>query len=235
MTDQTLPGATPAFDPLPMQRLADRLTALVPPVAAKPVLPEPSPAVAAALARSAAQAQEAARRAGRKPMLSRLIAACLFLPYSVVALALRLVIARVFFLDGQARIDGPRFATTVPGFDLPGLHFAGLDLSVILPVQPKVATVAAVFDSVESALLATVIAYAVAYTAFLLPILLVLGAGTRFVALALIGLTAAMQAFIAPQAFWTAHIYWVSILVVLASLGAGKISVDQIARLIARR
>jgi putative oxidoreductase len=198
----------------------------VPPAVAKPVLPEPSPAVAAALARSAAQAQAAAKRAGRKPLIGRFVTACLFLPYSVVALALRLLIARVFFLDGQAKVDGLRYALDVHGFSF----------SAIVPMQVKAEAVATVYAQYSaSALVATAIAYVIAYAEFVLPILLVLGLGTRFVALALIGLTMLMQFFVAPQALWTAHIYWASILVVLASLGAGKISLDQIVRLIARR
>ena len=235
MNQHTMPGAMQAVEGQPMQRLADKLTSLVPPPVAKPVLPQPSPAVAAALARSARQAKDAARRARGNSLPRRMISSLVFLPYSLVALALRVVIARVFFLDGQARIEGPRLSYLIPGFDIQGYYIRGFDLSVILPVQPKVATVAAVFDTLESAMLSTFIGYAIAYAAFVLPILLVLGAGTRFVALALLALTVLMQLFIAPQSLWTAHIYWGSILVVLMSLGAGKISVDQIFRLIRGR
>lgn len=235
MNQHIMPNGAEAIEPQPMQRLADKLTSLVPPSAARPVLPEPSPAVAAALARSAQQAKEAARRARRQSLPGRVISSLVFLPYSLVALALRIIIARVFFFDGQTRIDGPRLSWLVPGFDLHGYYIRGTDLSVVLPAQPKVETVAAVFDSLESALLSTFIGYVIAYAAFVLPIMLVLGAGTRFVALSLLGLTVLMQLFIAPQNLWTAHIYWASILVVLMSLGAGKISVDQIARLIRGR
>lgn len=235
MNQHIMPNGAEAIEPQPMQRLADKLTSLVPPSAARPVLPEPSPAVAAALARSAQQAKEAARRARRQSLPGRVISSLVFLPYSLVALALRIIIARVFFFDGQTRIDGPRLSWLVPGFDLHGYYIRGTDLSVVLPAQPKVETVAAVFDSLESALLSTFIGYVIAYAAFVLPIMLVLGAGTRFVALGLLGLTVLMQLFIAPQNLWTAHIYWASILVVLMSLGAGKISVDQIARLIRGR
>jgi putative oxidoreductase len=235
MNQHTIPTAAQGAESQPMQRLADKLTSLVPPAAARPVLPEPSPAVAAALARSAAQAKDAARKGNRQSLIGRFLSACLFLPYSVVALALRLVIARVFFLDGQTRIEGPRLAYTIPGFDIAGFKFHGFDLAAIVPIQPKVATVAAVFDSLESALLSTIVGYAIAYAAFILPIMLVLGIGTRFVALGLLGLTVLMQLFIAPQNLWTAHIYWAAILIVLVSLGAGKISVDQIVRLIKGR
>jgi putative oxidoreductase len=233
MTDQTMPTAA-VVDLQPMQRLAERLTGLVPPTAALPVLPKPSPAVAAALARSAAQAKEAARRAKRASRRS-LLGMLLFVPYSLVALVLRLLIARGFFLDGQTRVEGLRYAFSWQGFDFHGLGFHGFDLSVIVPLQVKVTTVAAVFDYLESAMLSTVVAYAICYAEFVLPILLVLGLGTRFVALVLIGLTVLLQLYVSPQALWTAHIYWGAILIVLMSLGAGKISVDQILRLIARR
>ena len=235
MNQHTMPSMMQAADPQPMQRLADKLTGLVPPSVAKPVLPQPSPAVAAALARSAKLTKQAARRARMHSLPARMISSLVFLPYSLVALALRVMIARVFFLDGQARIDGPRFSYLVPGFDLHTWYIRGFDLSVVLPGQPKVATVAAVFDTLESAMLSTFIGYVIAYTAFVLPIMLVLGAGTRFVALGLLGLTVLMNVFFAPQLLWTAHIYWASILIVLMSLGAGKISVDQIVRLIRGR
>lgn len=235
INQHTMPNGAEMLGAQPMQRLADKLTSIVPPSVAKPVLPQPSPAVAAALARSAKQAKDAARRARGNSLPGRMISSLVFLPYSLVALALRVVIARVFFFDGQARIDGLRLSYLIPGFDLHSYYVRGFDLSVILPVQPKVALVASVFDTLESAMLATFIGYVIAFAAFVLPIMLVLGAGTRFVALGLLGLTVLMQIFIAPQALWTAHVYWASILIVLMSLGAGKISVDQIARLIARR
>jgi len=224
--------ASEALKAQPMQRLADKLTALVPPAVATPVLPQPSPAVAAALARSAEQAKLAAKRASRSRRA--FVAAFLFLPYSIVALALRVLIARVFFLDGQMRIEGLRLAYNIPGFDFHGIGFRGADLSVIVPTQVKVSTVAALFDYLESAMLSTFLAHVLCFAEFALPIMLVLGIGTRFVALGLLGLTVLMQLYIAPQALWTAHIYWGAILVVLMSLGAGKISVDHIVRLFKR-
>jgi putative oxidoreductase len=235
MNQHTMPNGAEMLGAQPMQRLADKLTGLVPPSAAKPVLPQPSPAVAAALARSAKQAKQAARRARMNSLPARMMSSLVFLPYSLVALALRVVIARVFFFDGQARIEGPRFSYLVSGFDLHSYYIRGFDLSVVLPVQPNVATVAAVFDTLESAMLSTFVGYLIAYAAFVLPIMLVLGIGTRFVALGLLGLTVLIQLFLAPQNLWTAHIYWASILIVLMSLGAGKISIDQIARLIRGR
>ena len=244
MTDQMMPGVasvSPKAGAQAMQRLADRLTGLVPPPAAIDLaggLPQPSPAVAAALARSAQQAKEAAwraQRAGRRSPLGALLSALIFVPYSVVALALRLLIARVFFLDGQTKIDGLHLGYSVGGFDFHGFGFRGFDLSVIVPTQVKVETVASVFDYTESAMLSTIIAYVLSYAEFALPIMLVLGLGTRFVALALLGLTVLMQLYVTPQELWSAHIYWASILVVLISLGAGQISIDRLLRLLAGR
>ena len=77
-----------------MSRFADRLIAAAPPPA-----PRFSPAVTAALATSAAISARAAERAQRSRsilgiMVDSFVAACSFIPYALVALALRLVMAR---------------------------------------------------------------------------------------------------------------------------------------------
>ena len=64
-------------------------------------------------------------------------------------------------------------------------------------------------------------AYLVSYAEFMLPIMLVLGFGTRIAALGLLIMTALIQIYVMPQALWSAHIYWASILLVLLSLRAG--------------
>ncbi len=43
---------------------------------------------------------------------------CSFIPYAVVALILRLLMAWQFFLDGQTLISGARISQSVYGFDL---------------------------------------------------------------------------------------------------------------------
>ena len=63
-------------------------------------------------------------------MVDSFVSACSFIPYALVALALRLVMARVFFLDGQTQIEGPRVPLNVQDFDL----------SVVLPLQVKAET-----------------------------------------------------------------------------------------------
>jgi putative oxidoreductase len=73
-------------------------------------------------------------------------------------------------------------------------------------------------------------AHIVGYAEFFLPICLVLGFATRFAATGLFIITIVLQAYVAPEALWTAHAYWASILLVLMSVGPGEISVDQAIR-----
>jgi putative oxidoreductase len=218
-----------------MSRLAARLAALAPPpIDLSPsaiVRPQPSPAVAAALATSAAISARAAERARRSRSVIGLtidsfVSACAFIPYALVALALRLTMARVFFLDGQLRVDGPR----VP------LNLLDLNFWVVLPQHVRPETFAAFYTQYAALPVPPVLAaYLVSYAEFILPIMLVLGLGTRFAALGLMIMTALIQIYVMPQALWSAHVYWASMLLVLLSLGAGQASVDHIIRLIARR
>jgi putative oxidoreductase len=79
------------------------------------------------------------------------------------------------------------------------------------------------------------VTWIVAGAEFALPILLVLGLLTRFSALVLLGVTVVFQLFVTPDALWTTHVYWASILLVLISLGAGSISIDGLVKWIVRR
>lgn len=188
-----------------MSRLADRLMAVVPSAGvaglSSPPLQSYSPAVTAALSRSAAMANAAARRA-RRPRsrivraVDGFVAACSCIPYALVALALRLVMARVFFLDGQTRIIGPRVPLNVHGFDF----------SVVLPPQVKAETFTAFLTQYAAVPLPPVpAAYLLSYAEFVLPICLVLGFGTRFAAFALMIMTAMIQIYVMPYALWSVH------------------------------
>jgi putative oxidoreductase len=216
-----------------MARLADRLAAMTPPpldLSAASIV-RPSPAVTAALATSRAISARAAERARRSRSVIGLtvdsfVSACAFMPYALVALALRLVMARLFFHDGQTRISGPRFSLSVYNFDFP----------VVLPLQVKTETFGAFLTQYAAVPLPPVLgAYLVSYAEFILPIMLVLGLGTRFAALGLLIMTALIDVSVVPQALWTAHIYWAAILMVLLSLGAAQISFDHVIRFIAKR
>jgi len=223
-----------------MSRLADRIAMMAPPplnlmAAQITTLPKPSPAVAAALATSRAISARAAERARRSRsvvglMVDSFVSACSFIPYALVALALRLVMARVFFLDGQTRINGPRFSLSTQDL-LPGFDF-----SVVLPMEVKAQTFGAFLTQYAALPVPPMLAaYLVSYAEFILPIMLVLGLGTRLAALGLLIMTALIQIFVLPQALWSVHIYWAAILMVLLSRGAGQFSLDHIIRLIAKR
>jgi putative oxidoreductase len=220
-----------------MARLADRLAAMAP---QEPLnltalqatsMPRPSPAVSAALSTSKAISARAAERARRSRSVTGLlvdgfVAACSLVPYAVVALALRLVMARVFFLDGQTRIDGPRLPLDVLDFNF----------SLVLPAQVRPETFTAFLTQYPPLPIPPVLAaYTVSYAEFVLPILLVLGFATRFAALSLLVMTALISLYVMPQALLSAHIYWAGMLLVLLSQGAGQISVDAIIRYVARR
>jgi putative oxidoreductase len=188
-------------------------------------------ALPAAVSTSAAIVAPADKRARRSRSIIGLtvdsfVAACSFIPYALVALALRLVMARVFFLDGQARIEGPRVSLTVKN----------LDFSVVLPLQVKAETLSAFVTHYAALPVPPMLAaYLVSYAEFILPICLVLGFGMRFAAFGMLFMTALIQVYVMPEALWTVHVYWASILLVLLSRGPGQISVDHVIRFIACR
>jgi len=239
MTDTFAPAQRPLDNiagAAAMARLADRLMAVTPPRPAPAEAhphapPRLSPAVTAALNTSAQISARAAERARRSRSVvgmtvDSFVAACSFIPYALVALGLRLLMARVFFLDGQTRIEGPQvplnvmdynFTLTLPAQVRPETFGAFMSQYPALPVPPSLA------------------AYAVSYAEFILPVMLVLGLGTRFAAIGLLIMTAVIQVYVLPQALWSVHMYWAAILLVLVSKGAGAISVDNLIRIVARR
>jgi putative oxidoreductase len=170
---------------------------------------------------------------GATRFASRLGAFFAALLWGLVALGLRLVMARVFFLSGQAKIEGPEVPIhlAVPGSNLPAF-----DVSVILPAGIKAATYQ-MFEAQYSGLPVppAVTAVLFTYAEFVLPICLVIGFATRFASLLLLGMTLLLQFYVLPAMWWTAHVYWVSILAVLLCRGPGAISVDALIRWIHSR
>jgi putative oxidoreductase len=147
-------------------------------------------------------------------------------PYALVALGLRLLMAYVFFRSGQTKIDGMLLNFNVRGTEFP----------VVLPIQVKPATLQ-LFETHFAGLEVPtkIIAYFFAYAEFLLPICLVLGFVTRFSALVLLALTVLTVVYIAPAELWTTSIYWIAILLVLLSAGPGALSFDALIRFIYQR
>ena len=122
------------------------------------------------------------------------------LPYDVVALALRVFPASVFWASGRTKVDGLAIA------DSTWFLFAN---EYALPVIPYA----------WAAVLATVAEH-------LFPILLVLGLFTRLSALALLGMTLVIQIFVYPDA-WTTHGLWAACFLALIRFGPGAASLDR--------
>jgi putative oxidoreductase len=148
--------------------------------------------------------------------------------YALLALGLRLVMARVFFLSGQARIEGPGVPIQWPA--------GGVDLVVTLPAAIKETTFQ-LFETqyADLPIAPPAAAYLFSYAEFVLPICLLLGFATRFAAAGLLALTTLLQIYVAPAMWWPLHVYWVSILLVLVLLGPGAISIDALIHAIYRR
>ncbi len=127
------------------------------------------------------------------------------LPQSLLLLIGRLGIAAIFFLSGRTKVEGV-------------LHITDSARSLFeteyrLPLlSPDVAVHLATFAE------------------HLLPILLVLGLGTRFAAIGLLGMTLVIQCFVYPDA-WPTHLSWAAILLPLIAHGAGRISLDRVLRI----
>jgi putative oxidoreductase len=222
-----------------MNSLSERLASVVPPsvaatlAAAKaaPAAAQLTPAARAGLSASVAIIARAARDAERSrsivgSVVNSFVSACSFIPYALVALVLRFVIARVFFLNGQNMVEGPRVPINVQDYEF----------SMTLPLQVKAQTFSQFLTNYADVPVPPLFgAYLVSYAEFFLPIFLVLGFATRFSALGLLVIVAMIQLYVLPEALWTLHIYWASILLVLLSLGPGQISIDHVIRWISRR
>ena len=71
-------------------------------------------------------------------------------------------------------------------------------------------------------------AYMATYAEHLFPVLLVIGLFTRVSALALLGMTMVIQIFVYPEAWWSVHMIWVALALVLIIRGGGSLSLDQL-------
>jgi putative oxidoreductase len=119
----------------------------------------------------------------------------------LVLLASRIGIGAVFFQSGRTKVEGLLSVTD----GAVGLFRDEYRLPL---VDPALA------------------AHAAAYAEHLLPLLLVLGLGTRLAALGLLGMTLVIQVFVYPDA-WPTHLSWAAPLLLLAGRGGGLVSVDR--------
>ncbi|WP_137156318.1 DoxX family protein [Rhizobium sp. FKL33] len=121
-------------------------------------------------------------------------------PLWPVSLIARLSIAAVFWQSGQTKVDG--FMVTDSAVYL-------FENEYKLPlIDPWLA------------------AHMAAFAEHFFPVLLVLGLGTRFAALALLGMTLVIQTFVYPGA-WPTHGTWAACLLLIVLRGPGPVSLDH--------
>ena len=136
------------------------------------------------------------------------------IPDSLLALIGRFSIAAVFWKSGQTKIEGLAIDLIDGTFTLgiPRLSESAIALfqdEYRLPLIPP-------------GLAAPMAAFAEHF----FPILILLGLATRFSALALLGMTLAIQLFVYPGAYPT-HGVWATVLLYLIARGPGVLSIDH--------
>lgn len=136
------------------------------------------------------------------------------IPDDLIALVARLSIAAVFWQSGQGKVRGLRIDLAEGRFDLGWPRVTGSTLAHFrddyrLPVLPP-ELAANLFALAELAL----------------PVLLVLGLGTRLAALGLLLLTAVIHFVIHPHGAAT-HGVWAAVLLYLMAHGPGRLSLDS--------
>src|SRR6266851_3300664 len=121
-------------------------------------------------------------------------------PYTILAIPLRLAVATVFWNSAMTKLANWNTAVElfIEEYKVP-----------VLP--PEIA------------------AYMAASIELTAPVLLVIGLATRPVALVLLGMTTVIEMFVYPQA-WPTHIQWAAMLLVLLCRGPGKLSFDYLVR-----
>ena len=127
------------------------------------------------------------------------------IPEWLIALLLRAGIAAVFWQSGRTKVEG--------WLSVSDNAIALFRDEYKLPLVPP-----------------EIAAYAGAYAEHLLPLLLVLGLGTRWAALGLLGMTAVIQTLVYPDA-WPTHLSWAAPLLYLVARGGGTIALDNWFRL----
>jgi len=145
---------------------------------------------------------------------NRLISLCDRIPHSAIALVGRVAAAATFWTAGQAKVDGLVIDIFRLRFDLgrPRISETSLELFTYL-YRIHVARPDVVF------LIAAV-------TEHMFAALLFVGLATRFSALVLLVVTAAIEFFVYPEAYATYGL-WVATLLYLVARGAGFASSDH--------
>ena len=156
----------------------------------------------------------AARTAGVTSIVARLRGGMAAIPESLIALLGRFSLAAVFWQSGQTKVEGL-------AVDLVQVRFE--------PGWPRLADSAIVLFRDEYRLPLLAPEFAAALAAFgehLLPLMLLLGLGTRLAASGLLAMTAVIQFLVYPGAYAT-HGVWAAVLLWLMARGPGVVSIDR--------
>jgi len=122
---------------------------------------------------------------------------------SIALLATRTALAGIFWRSGRSKVvDGSVLEISDATRHLFEYEYVGV------PLPPEIAAV-----------LST-------YAEHFLPILLIVGLGTRFAALGLWCMTMVIQIFVFPEAWWSVHLLWAALAAVLISRGGGLFALD---------
>jgi len=133
------------------------------------------------------------------------------IPEDLVSLVSRLAIASVFWRSAQTKITGWEvFGQSLQFFNVTESTKMLFEYEYQVPLLPPVTA-----------------AYMATTAEFCFSILLVLGLGTRFAALGLLGVTTVIQLFVLPDG-WPTHILWLALLLYLLKNGGGKIACDYV-------
>jgi putative oxidoreductase len=152
-------------------------------------------------------------------LIDRVIRLLDAIPYALVALFARIVVAHAFFASGQTKVEGPVI----------GGEVAGLDLTVIIPTHIRDSAFTLFAEEYKVPVLPSGLStYLATFAEHLLPVLLFLGLASRFSALGLIGMTTVIQIFVYRDAWWTVHAYWLGLLLVIVAQGPGALSLDHL-------
>lgn len=122
---------------------------------------------------------------------------------------LRIALALPFFRSGVTRWDG----------------FLSLSPSTVFLFEEEFKL--HIFGGLYDVPAPLVVAHVVALAEITLPILLVLGIATRFVALGLLMMTGVIQ-LVAPEGWENFHLYWAALAIAIIALGGGRLSLDHL-------
>ena len=118
-------------------------------------------------------------------------------------LGLRLPLALVFWYSGRTKVDGWNI------FSPNDAQVYLFENKFKLPAPELMATVAAIAEHV-------------------LPVMLIVGLWTRIGAAGLLVMTAVIQLFVFPDAWWSTHMFWAALAFGIIGIGPGRFSLDYL-------